>query len=142
LVRTLTLRGAILLTVAAATHLGAITLAAHQVVNAMWGLAAFALDALAIAAQALIGHGLGRKDVASVRRITRRTLQWGVVAGVVIGVGFAVIGWFITPLFTPDPHVQQAASWGLVVIGALMPIAGWVFVLDGVLIGAGDGRFL
>lgn len=142
LIRTLTLRIAILATVAAATHLGATTLAAHQVVNAMWGLAAFALDALAIAAQALIGHGLGGRDVTAVRRITTRTLWWGTAAGAILGVLFAVSGWLITPLFTADAQVQQAAAWGLVVIGVLMPIAGWVFVLDGVLIGAGDGRFL
>ncbi|MGC0141851.1 MATE family efflux transporter [Pseudactinotalea sp. Z1732] len=142
LVRTLTLRIAVLLTVAAATHLGAVTMAAHQIVNAMWGLAAFGLDALAIAAQALIGHGLGRRDVESVRRIMRRSLQWGTAAGAVLGLVFAGTGWLITPLFNADPQVQQAGAWGLVVIGVLMPIAGWVFVLDGVLIGAGDGRFL
>ena len=61
-VRTLSLRLAILATIAVATSLGAVTLAAHQVVNAMWGLAAFALDALAIAAQALVGRGLGAGD--------------------------------------------------------------------------------
>jgi len=142
LIRTGTLRIAVLATVFTATHLGAVTLAAHQIVNAMWGLAAFALDALAIAAQALIGHGLGRSDVDAVRRITRRTLLWGTGAGAVLGVLFGAAGWLITPLFSADAGVQQAAAWGLVVIGILMPIAGWVFVLDGVLIGAGDGRFL
>jgi Na+-driven multidrug efflux pump len=30
----------------------------------------------------------------------------------------------------------------LIVAAILQPIAGWVFVLDGVLIGAGDGRYL
>ncbi|HLS15688.1 MAG TPA: MATE family efflux transporter [Beutenbergiaceae bacterium] len=142
LIRTLTLRLAILVTVAVATHLGAVTLAAHQIVNAMWGLTAFALDALAIAAQALIGHGLGGRDVAGVRRITRRCLQWGTAAGAVMGVIIAATGWLITPLFNSDPQVQRAAAVALVVTGLLLPIAGWVFVLDGVLIGAGDGRYL
>ncbi len=142
LIRTVTLRIAVLITVAVATHLGAVNLAAHQIVNAMWGLTAFALDALAIAAQALIGHGLGRGERDSVRAITRRTLQWGTIGGAGIGVLIAAAGFIITPLFTTDPDVQRAATWGLVTIGVMMPICGWVFVLDGVLMGAGDGRFL
>ena len=80
-VRTLSLRLAILLTVWVATGLGAVELAGHQVVNAVWGLAAFALDALAIAAQALVGHALGAADVPRVRAVLRRTLQWGVGGG-------------------------------------------------------------
>ena len=84
-VRTLSLRLAILLTVVVATSLGPVPLAAHQVVGAVWGLAAFALDALAIAAQALVGHALGASDVALVRALLRRSLQWGVGAGAVLG---------------------------------------------------------
>ncbi|WP_154796405.1 MATE family efflux transporter [Occultella kanbiaonis] len=142
LIRTLTLRAAILLTVATATKLGDATLAAHQIVNAVWGLTAFALDALAIAAQALVGHGLGARDVGQVRAVTRRCLQWGMGAGAVIGVAIAGLGWLVTPLFTSDPQVQRAAAISLVVIGLLLPLAAWPFVLDGVLMGAGDGRFL
>lgn len=141
-VRTASLRLAILLTVNVAASLGAVALAAHQVVNSLWGLSAFALDALAIAGQALIGHGLGSGDVARVRAVLRRSLQWGVAAGAVIGVVIAALGWYIAPLFTPDDDVRVAITAGLVVCGVLMPMAGWVFVLDGVLIGAGDGRFL
>lgn len=141
-VRTLSLRLAILLTVFVATGLGSVTLAGHQVVNSVWGLVAFALDALAIAAQALVGHHLGAADVDRTRAILRRCLQWGVGAGVVLGALVAATGWLIAPLFTSDPEVRRAIAVGLLVTGLLMPIAGWVFVLDGVLIGAGDGRFL
>ncbi|MCK0115998.1 MATE family efflux transporter [Isoptericola sp. S6320L] len=141
-VRTVSLRLAILLTVWTATSLGAVALAGHQVINSLWGLAAFALDALAIAAQALVGHGLGSGDVERVRAVLRRCLQWGVGAGIVIGLVFAASGWWIAPLFSPDPDIRLAVAAGLAVCGVLMPMAGWVFVLDGVLIGAGDGRYL
>src|SRR5690625_280146 len=142
LIRTLTLRAVVLLTLAVATALGDVPLAAHQIVNSLWGLTAFALDALAIAAQALIGSSLGAGDAAVVRRYTNRSLWWGVAGGAAIGVVIAGIGFVITPLFTSDAAVLHAAIWALEVCGAVMPIAGWASVLDGVLIGAGDGRFL
>ncbi|WP_370517508.1 MATE family efflux transporter [Pseudactinotalea sp. HY160] len=141
-VRTVTLRGAMIVTVLVATRLGDVPLAAHQIVLSIWGLTAFALDALAIAAQALIGASLGAGDAGIVRRLTSRALRWGVLAGIGIGALVAGSGWLITPLFTADPAVQAEAAWALLVCGVAMPIAGWVFVLDGVLIGAGDGRFL
>ena len=142
LVRTLSLRAAILVTVWVATGLGAVTLAGHQVVNAVWGLAAFALDALAIAAQALVGHALGSGDVARTRAVLRRTLQWGVAAGAVLGLVVGGTAWAYVRLFSADDDVRAAAIAALVVAAVTMPMAGWVFVLDGVLIGAGDGRFL
>lgn len=142
LIRTLTLRIAILLTVATATSLGTIPLAAHQVINSMWGFTAFALDALAIAAQALIGRALGAADGDSARIVLRRTLVWGALAGLVLGGAIALLAWPLASLFTPDQAVREAAVAGLYVIAVAMPLAGVVFVLDGVLIGAGDARFL
>lgn len=142
LLRTLSLRAAILLTVWVATGLGPVALAGHQVVNAIWGFVAFALDALAIAAQALIGHALGAGDTGLVRALLRRTLAWGVGAGAVLGVVTGGLGWWLSALFTSDPDVRHAVTLSLAVAAVLMPMAGWVFVLDGVLIGAGDGRFL
>lgn len=142
LLRTLSLRAAILLTVWVATSLGPVALAGHQVVNAVWGLIAFALDALAIAAQALVGHALGAGDVPLVRSLLRRTLQWGVGAGAVLGALVATSGWWLSAAFSTEHDVRHAVTVSLVVVAVLMPLAGWVFVLDGVLIGAGDGRFL
>jgi putative MATE family efflux protein len=142
LARTATLRAAILLTTWVATGLGAATLAGHQVVSSVWGLAAFALDALAIAAQALVGHALGAGDVARTRAVLRRTLQWGVGAGVGLGLVLGGAAALYAPLFTSDDEVARAIVVGMLVAGLCMPIAGWVFVLDGVLIGAGDGKFL
>ncbi|MBX9244899.1 MATE family efflux transporter [Actinotalea ferrariae] len=141
-VRTVSLRAAILLSAWVAAGLGTVTLAGHQVVAALWGFTAFALDALAIAAQALVGQALGAGDVDRTRRVLRRTLQWGVAAGAVLGVVLGAAGWWIAPLFSRDPDVRGAVALALVVVALTLPVAGWVFVLDGVLIGAGDGRYL
>lgn len=141
-IRTLSLRAAVLLTVFVATHLGAITLASHQIVNSWWGFLAFALDALAIAAQALVGQLLGAGDGEAARELTRRLSVWGIWLGIILGIVTVAIGPIIAPLFTPDLAVQASVRWGLVVAGLATSIAGYVFVLDGVLIGAGDGPYL
>lgn len=142
LLRTLSLRVAILLTITVATSLGAVALAAHQIVNALWGLTAFILDALAIAAQALVGQRLGARDPHHARIVVRRTVRWGLASGAVLGVIVAAGGWWIAPLFSADPEVRVAAALALAITGASLPLAAWAFVLDGVLIGAGDGAFL
>lgn len=141
-IRTLSLRAAFLSTVFVANSLGAVTLAAHQVVNAWWGFLAFGLDALAIAAQALVGQMLGAGNVSGAHELARRLARWGIWLGIILGLITASVARFITPLFTADPAVQQAVVWGLVVAGAVTGIGGYVFVLDGVLIGAGDGAYL
>jgi len=141
-VRTLALRAILLLTTWVAAALGEVTLAAHQVAFTVWTLLAFALDALAIAGQALTGKGLGAADVTGVREATAVMIRWGVVAGVAMGMLVALSGPLIAPLFTPDPQVQAAVIAALVVVGVGQPVSGYVFVLDGVLIGAGDGRWL
>ncbi|MDT0164529.1 MATE family efflux transporter [Actinotalea sp. AC32] len=142
LLRTLSLRAALLLAAWVAAGLGTVALAGHQVVMAVWGLLAFGLDALAIAAQALVGQGLGAGDVGRTRAVLRRTLAWGIAAGAAAGVAVAATAWWVGPLFSADDDVRRAVALSLVVVAVGLPVAGWVFVLDGVLIGAGDGRYL
>ena len=100
------------------------------------------LDAIAIAAQAITGRYLGAGDVAGTREVTRRMVQWGAIGGVVCAVLLAVASPFLGILFTPDPAVRELLVPVLVVAALGQPIAGVVFVLDGVLIGAGDGTYL
>jgi putative MATE family efflux protein len=142
LVRTLALRAALLVTTYVATSAGAAPLAAHQVAMTLWTLLALALDALAIAAQALTGTALGAGDVAGVRSATRRMVQWGLAGGGLLGLGLLAAAPLLAPLFSPDPAVRSALVAALVVAALFQPLAGYVFVLDGVLIGAGDGTYL
>lgn len=147
-VRTLTLRAALLVTTYAVTlaAVGArdqeVDLATHQLALTLWGFLAFVLDAIAIAAQAITGRALGAGDVAGTRSLTRRMIQWGAVSGVVTGVLLAAVSPVLGHLFTGDAAVQDLLVPVLVVIALGQPIAGVVFVLDGVLIGAGDGPYL
>ncbi len=142
LIRTVSLRAAILLSAWVAAGLGTVALAGHQAVAALWGLTAFALDALAIAAQALVGHARGAADPALARAVVGRVLRWGTAAGAVLGIVIGLTAPWSARLFTDDPAVHTAVAASLVVVALTLPMAGWVFVLDGVLIGAGDGRYL
>lgn len=145
--RTLTLRAALLVTTYAVT-LGAATgeqstdLAVHQLAMTIWTFLAFALDAIAIAAQALTGRLLGAGDVPGTRATTDRMVRWGAWSGVVTGVLLAAVSPLLGPLFTGDEAVQDLLVPVLIVAALGQPVAGVVFVLDGVLIGAGDGRYL
>ncbi|PUA81215.1 MATE family efflux transporter [Nocardioides currus] len=143
--RTLTLRGSLLVTTYAVTIAGRdaeIDLATHQIALTLWTFLAFALDALAIAAQAITGRALGAGDVEGTRRLTRRMVQWGWGSGIATGVFLAAASPFLGPLFSSDEAVHRLLVPVLLVAALGQPIAGVVFVLDGVLIGAGDGGYL
>ncbi len=142
LLRTLSLRIALVTTVVVATGLGTPELAATHVWFAVYSLLALALDALAIAGQALIGHGLGAGHVARVHAITRRLVGWGVLTGAGLAVLVAAVIPLLTIVMTSDAAVRSALPLALGILAAGLPLAGLVFVLDGVLIGAGDARYL
>ena len=142
MLRTLSLRVAILATVLVATAQGAVNLAAHQLAMTVFTFLAFALDALAIAAQALIGKELGASHPAAARELTRTMIRWGLGFGVLTGALLAVAAPWAGLLFTSDDGVRSTLALALWVLAAGQPLAGYVFVLDGVLIGAGDARYL
>ncbi|MET8814544.1 MATE family efflux transporter [Streptomyces sp. NPDC004549] len=142
LVRTLSLRAILMIVTAMAARLGDADIAAHQIVLSLWSLLAFALDAIAIAGQAIIGRYLGASDTRGAREACRRMVQWGIAAGVVLGVLVVAARLLFLPLFTGDPVVQDVALPALLMVALSEPICGIVFVLDGVLMGAGDGPYL
>lgn len=142
LVRTLALRAVLLIATGTAARLGDDGVAAHQVAMSLWNFLAFALDAIAIAGQAVVGRRLGAGDAAGARAATRRMVLWGIGTGAVLGALLIAARPLYEPLFTDDPAVRHALGPVLLLAGAVQPVCGVVFVLDGVLMGAGDGRYL
>ncbi|MFB6805806.1 MATE family efflux transporter [Streptomyces sp. NPDC056387] len=142
LVRTLCLRAVLIIATAVAARLGDADVAAHQILLSLWSLLAFALDAIAIAGQAIIGRYLGADDTEGAKAVCRRMVQWGIVSGIVLGALVIVARPLFIPLFTGDPAVEAALLPALLVVALSQPVSGIVFVLDGVLMGAGDGRYL
>ncbi|MHB9860374.1 MATE family efflux transporter [Streptomyces sp. YIM S03343] len=142
LVRTLSLRAILMIATAVAARLGDADIAAHQIVLSLWSLLAFALDAIAIAGQAIIGRCLGASDARGARDTCRRMVQWGIAAGCALGLLVVVARPVFLPLFTGDATVKDAAFPALLLVALSQPVCGIVFVLDGVLMGAGDGPYL
>lgn len=141
-VRTAALRACLLATTYAATHLGTIALAGYQIVGAVWSFVAFGLDALAIAAQALIGHAIGRGDLTAVRHTVSRCLVWGLRTSLGLSLALLAASPWLAHVFTPDADVRAATPWALAASALLLPLGAYVWVLDGVLIGANDGKYL
>ncbi len=141
-VRTLTLRASMLVMTWGAATLGATSVATHQLALTLWTFLAFVLDAIAIAAQAIVGRTLGAGSAEEADAVTRRMVRWGLVCGAVTGLGLAASAPLLGALFTDDPLVRDQLWPVLLVAAVFQPVAGVVFVLDGVLIGAGDGRYL
>ncbi|MEU7373923.1 MATE family efflux transporter [Streptomyces albidoflavus] len=142
LVRTLSLRAVLMIATAVAARLGDTEIAAHQIILSLWSLLAFAMDAIAIAGQAIIGRYLGAGDSAGAKAVCRRMVEWGIGSGIVLGVLVIVSRPLFIPLFTSDGAVKDAAFPALVVVALCQPLSGVVYVLDGVLMGAGDGPYL
>ncbi len=142
LLRTLTLRACLLLMTFGAAALGTVEVATTQLAMTIWTFLAFALDAIAIAAQAIIGEYVGSGDHRARQQATWLMVRWGLGFGVITGIGLAALAPFLGIPFTTDPQVRAALVVVLLIAAVGQPIAGVVFVLDGVLIGAGEGRYL
>jgi putative MATE family efflux protein len=140
--RTLALQVVLIAATAIAARQGNAAIAAHQVAFRIWSLLAFALDAIAIAGQAITGKYLGAGDVAGARAATNRMIWWGLWCGVAFGLLTLAARPLIPGLFAAAPPVAHLLLVVLVVVAFGQPVAGVVFVLDGVLIGAGDQDYL
>jgi MATE family, multidrug efflux pump len=141
-VRTLALQAVLVVTTAMAAHQGDAAIAAHQIAFRLWSLLALALDAIAIAGQAITGKYLGAGDVAGARAATARMTAWGAMYGVAFGALVLAARPALPALFAAAPPVAHLLLAVLLVVAAQQPVAGVVFVLDGVLIGAGDQDYL
>ncbi|MDO5025198.1 MAG: MATE family efflux transporter [Trueperella sp.] len=142
IIRTLSLRGAILLHITAATSLGTFALAANQIIMTVWNFAAYGLDSLATAAQILVGQGLGAQNRERVRTVLRRCLIWGARVGIGLGVLVAAAAPLISTLMVTDPPVRELATHTMWLVAVAFPLAAIAYMLDGVLIGAADTRAL
>ncbi len=140
--RSLAFQACFLSAAAVASRFGAASVAAHQLVLQLWNFIALTLDSLAIAAQSLVGAALGAHRVEVARSLAWRITRWSTVFAGGLAAIFAIGVGVIPRIFTTDAEVitQTHVAWWFFV--AVVPVAGVVFALDGVLLGAGDAAFL
>ncbi|MEU3115216.1 MATE family efflux transporter [Micromonospora chalcea] len=142
LVRGVAFQASFLSATAVAARFGAAAVGAHQIALQLWFFTVLVLDALAIAAQSLVGAALGGGDAAGARFLARRVALLGGLCGVAFAVLIAAGAGVVPSWFSSDPQVREQAMTAWPWFIALQPIGGVVFALDGVLIGAGDVRYL
>lgn len=140
-VRTLVLVATLTVATASAARLGVTEVAAHQVAAQIWFFLSLVVDSLAIAAQNLVAVHLA-SDRATARRLSRRMLLWGVVWGILLAVLFWMLRDMLPGWFTSDRSVVVMAASLMPIVALSQPLNSLVFVLDGIMIGAADFRFL
>ena len=123
-----------------AAKLGDLDLATCQLVLTLFGILAFALDAFAYAAEALVGEAIGKRNSTDLQIVIRRTNS--LAAGMALGI--AAILWLsdtmIIRLFTTQAaliaHAQTHWVWACL----LAPASFMAFQLDGIFVGATRGQ--
>jgi putative MATE family efflux protein len=141
-VRTVALLVAFLVASAVLARVGADSLGAHQIAFQLFVFLALVLDAVAVAGQVMVGRMLGSGDADGAYAASRRMIGWAVAFGALFGVILLGLGDLIPRLFTADEAVVARAREIWWIFAVMMPINGAVFALDGILIGAGDTRYL
>jgi putative MATE family efflux protein len=125
-----------------AAHVDDTTLAAHQIAATLFSLVALALDAYAIPAQTLVANALGAGEPREAVEIGQRVLRLSTLSATALGLLLAALSWPLTHVFTSDPAVASRATVALLFLALVLPPGGVAWALDGVLMGAGDYRFL
>ena len=142
LARTVLLRISLLIMTFVAASQGDVSLASHQIAFTLWYLLCMPPEAFAIASQAMVGHALGASDPATAKALSRRALAWGLGSGLAMAVLVLALRPAYIPIFTTDPEVRDLVWSLVVVVAASQPVGALLYVLDGILIGAGDTRYL
>jgi putative MATE family efflux protein len=141
-VRTAALYASFLVAASVLARMGDAQLGAHQIAYQVFLFIALVLDAVAIAGQVIVGRMLGAGDADGSYAAALRMIGWSVVIGLLFAALLAPLSYALPRAFTDDPSVLHQATllWPFLV--AMQPLGGAVFALDGILIGAGDTRFL
>jgi putative MATE family efflux protein len=141
-VRTAALYGSFLVASAVVARIGDDSLGAHQIAFQLFVFLALVLDAIAIAGQVIVGRSLGGGDADGAYDAALRMIGWSVAAGAVFGLILLAVIDVLPRAFTSDPAVIDRAKEIWPLFALMQPANGAVFALDGILIGAGDTRFL
>jgi putative MATE family efflux protein len=141
-VRTAALYASFLVAASVLARMGDAQIGAHQIAYQLFTLLALLLDAVAIAGQVIVGRMLGAGDAGGAQAAAVRMIWWSVAIGLAFALVLAPLSYALPRAFTGDPRVLHQAALLWPFLAAMQPLGGAVFALDGILIGAGDTRYL
>ena len=141
-VRTTSLYASFLVAGAVAARFGDASIGAHQIAIQLWFFLALLLDSVAIAGQVIVGRMLGAGDAGGAVAASARMIVMTVYLGLGFGALMLAFEDVLPRIFTSDPAVLAQAHELWPIFALMQPLNGAVFALDGILIGAGDARYL
>ena len=141
-VRTAALYASFLVAASVCARMGDPQLAAHQIASQLFFFLALVLDSVAIAGQVIVGRMLGAGDPDSAYASAVRMIGWSVVVGAAFAIVLLPLAHVVPRIFTSDPVVLHEAAELWPYFALMQPLAGAVFALDGILIGASDTSYL
>jgi putative MATE family efflux protein len=127
---------------AVVARFGAASLAAHQIAIQMFIFLALVLDAIAVAGQVMVGRSLGAGDADGAVAAARRMILGSLMVGTAFAAMLLALIDVLPTAFSDDHQVLDRAREVWPLFALMQPAGGIVFALDGILIGAGDARFL
>jgi len=142
LLRTFALISSLTLATAIATRVGVVEVAAHQVAAQLWLFLSLVVDALAIAAQALVARFVGEGRPGEARAVADRLLFMGAVVGVGLGVGFWILRPSLATAFSDDAAVVAMVLAIFPFVALMQPLNAVVFVFDGIYMAVEDFDYL
>ena len=141
-VRTTALMGSFVVAASVLARVGDAPLGAHQIAFQLWTFLALVLDGVAIAGQVIVGRLLGAGDAEGARAAASRMIGWSIGIGVVFAAVLLPLAGWVPRAFTDDAGVIHQANLVWPLLALMQPLAGAVFALDGILIGASDTQYM
>jgi putative MATE family efflux protein len=141
-VRTTALYASFLVAASVCARMGDAELGAHQIALQLFFFIALVLDSVAIAGQVIVGRMLGAGDIDGARASALRMIGWSVTLGTAFAAVLLPLAHVLPRVFTSDPLVLHEAAELWPYFALMQPLAGAVFALDGILIGASDTSYL
>ena len=139
-VRTIALVSTFTFVTAQGARLGGVVLAANAVLMNLQTLISFVLDALAHAAEALVGKAVGQKSRPAIEHSVRLTMRWSAILAVLFCLGFVLGGPSLVRLLTDLTDIRDAAYEYLPWVIVSPVISVWAYLYDGVFVGATRAR--
>lgn len=126
----------------AGARLGETALAANYVLLQFVSVSAFVLDGFAFTAESRVGQAIGARSRPAVVRAIRLTGEFSLLAGIGFALIFFAAGGPLIAFFATDAGVRAQAA-ALLPFAAIIPAIGVpAWLLDGIFIGATQGRAL